>query len=160
MYRNRVAALIINKQNEFLLINLNSFEDWFFAIPGGGIEEGETAEDAVYREIREELGIEKTCLEYIGKSDAPLRYTFKIPRIRDDGRQYEGSDSVFFGFAFVGNDGDIKLQADEVKAYKWVPYADLGKYLLFDNQLGGTDGKIREIFPAIADPTAFPSSRD
>jgi ADP-ribose pyrophosphatase YjhB (NUDIX family) len=50
MYRKGVSALIINKNDEFLLVNLKSFEEKYFAIPGGGVEQGETLEDAVYRE--------------------------------------------------------------------------------------------------------------
>jgi hypothetical protein len=42
MYRKGVSALIINNKNEFLLVNIESFEERFFAILGGGIEESET----------------------------------------------------------------------------------------------------------------------
>ena len=68
MFRKGVSALIINKKQELLLVNLESFEPHFFAIPGGGIEEGESKEEAVYREIGEELGIEEKSLKLIGKS--------------------------------------------------------------------------------------------
>ena len=63
LFRKGVSALIINDKNEFLLVNLESFETRFFSIPGGGIEEKETLEDAAYREIKEELGIVKQSLE-------------------------------------------------------------------------------------------------
>jgi ADP-ribose pyrophosphatase YjhB (NUDIX family) len=53
MYRKGVSALIVNENNEFLLVNLESFEEKYFAVPGGGIERGETLENAVYREMRE-----------------------------------------------------------------------------------------------------------
>lgn len=53
MHRKGVSALIINQNQEFLLVNLNSFEDKYFAIPGGGQEDGESLEDTVYREILE-----------------------------------------------------------------------------------------------------------
>ena len=39
MYRKGVSALIINGKQEFLVVNLKSFEDKYFSIPGGGIEE-------------------------------------------------------------------------------------------------------------------------
>ena len=47
MYRKGVSALIINKNKEFLLVNLESFREEFFAVPGGGIEQRETLENAV-----------------------------------------------------------------------------------------------------------------
>ena len=42
MFRKGVSAIVINKKNEFLLVNLESFEDKYFAIPGGGVEQEET----------------------------------------------------------------------------------------------------------------------
>ena len=53
MYRKGVSALVINDQQEFLLVNLESFEERFFAIPGGGLDAGESLESAVYRELFE-----------------------------------------------------------------------------------------------------------
>lgn len=145
MYRKGVSALIQNEKNEFLLVNLNSFEEKYFAIPGGGAEESENLEDAVYREIEEELGIYKNSLELVGKNDAPLRFMFTVPKIKE-GKEYVGSERYFFGFRFVGSDDEIKLQESEVRAYKWVSSGELDKYLLFDKQLEETTKKILEIF--------------
>lgn len=146
MFRKGVAAIIVNKNKEFLLVNLISFEEKYFAIPGGGSEEGESLEDTVYREIKEELGIEKESLELIGKSDKPLQFKFKVIKLSRDGNEYEGSEKHFFGFKFTGNDNEIELKKDEVRSYKWVPISNLKDYLLFENQLEDTGEKIREIF--------------
>jgi putative (di)nucleoside polyphosphate hydrolase len=147
MYRKGVSALIVNKKDEFLLVNLVSFEDRFFAIPGGGVEEGESLEAAVYREAKEELGIGKDSLELIDKSKEPVSFKFKTIKINREGVEYEGSERHFFGFRFNGDDSEIKLQEDEVSAYRWSSFAELDKYLLFDNQLDETSEKILEIFP-------------
>ncbi len=45
MYRKGVSALIVNKNQEFLLVNLESFEHRFFAVPGGGVVENEALEE-------------------------------------------------------------------------------------------------------------------
>lgn len=146
MYRKGISALIVNPKKEFLLVNLVSFEERFFAIPGGGLEKGEELEEAAYREIKEELGIESSSLEKIGVSNHPLIFTFKTPKINSEGKEYLGSERHFFAFKFIGTDDDIHLAENEVRAYKWVPFSDLGKYLLFDNQLSDTTEKIKEIF--------------
>jgi putative (di)nucleoside polyphosphate hydrolase len=149
MFRKGVSALIINKKNEFLLVNLESFEDMYFAIPGGGVERGETLEKAVYREIYEELGIKQKNLQIVGQSDIPLRFKFKVIKLNRDGVEYEGSERYFFGFKFIGSESDIKLQEDEIRSYKWVSYETLKDYLLFDNQLAETTEKILELFPFV-----------
>ncbi len=146
MYRQGVAALIMNKNQEFLLVNLKSFETKYFAIPGGGLESGESLEDIVYREIKEELGINKNLLELVGKSEIPLKTKFKVIKLSRDGNEYEGSEKYYFGFRFLGADEDISLGENEVREYKWVSFNELDKYLLFDNQLEETIEKIKEIF--------------
>ena len=147
MYRKGVSALIINKKRELLLVNLVSFKEEFFAVPGGGIEEGETLEEAVYREIQEEPGINKNSLEFVGKTIFPLKFKFKVIKMTRNGVNYEGSERYFFGFLFTGDDSEIKFIDGEVRTYKWVPKAQLKDYLLFDNQLQETLEKIAEIFP-------------
>ncbi len=149
MFRKGVSALIINEKNEFLLVNLESFEDMYFAIPGGGVERGETLEKAVYREIYEELGIKQNDLQIVGQSDIPLRFKFKVIKLNHDGVEYEGSERYFFGFKFIGGESGIKLQEGEIRFYKWVSYENLKDHLLFDNQLVETTEKILELFPFV-----------
>jgi len=149
MFRKGVSAIITNNKNEFLLVNLESFEDMYFAIPGGGVELGETLEKAVYREIYEELGIKQKDLQIVGQSDIPLRFKFKVIKLNRDGVEYEGSERYFFGFKFIGSESDIKLQEGEIRSYKWVSYETLKDYLLFDNQLVETTEKILELFPFV-----------
>ena len=149
LFRKGVSALIINDKNEFLLVNLESFETRFFAIPGGGLESGETLEEAMYREIKEELGIEKQSLEFLGTSKEPIQFLFKTRKLDRDGITYDGSERHFFAFRFVGEDSAIKLQEGEIRAYKWVSYDNLKSHLLFDNQLEETSEKILELLPFI-----------
>lgn len=147
MFRKGVSALIINSNQEFLLVNLQSFKTHFFAIPGGGLEDDESLEDAVYREVEEEIGIYKDSLEFIGESKQPVQFKFNLNR---EGKEYEGSERYFFGFRFIGNDDEIKLQESEVRAYRWVSFEDLKDCLLFDNQLEETTEKIIELFPFVS----------
>lgn len=147
LFRKGVSALIINNKNEFLLVNLEAFENHFFAIPGGGLEKNESITDAIYREIQEELGIDKQSLELVGICKKPLQFRFKTKKLYRDGIEYDGSERHFFGFKFTGNESEIKLQAGEIRSYKWVSYNNLKDYLLFDNQLEETSEKLLEIFP-------------
>lgn len=54
--RNR-AGIILIEDNKLALIERQRAGKHYFAFPGGGIEEGETPEQAAVREAQEELGI-------------------------------------------------------------------------------------------------------
>lgn len=58
-----VAGLVINDSGEVLLVN-SPRRGWEY--PGGMVEPGETFEDALLREIREESGIEAEIVGFIG----------------------------------------------------------------------------------------------
>ena len=107
-------------------------------------------EEAVYREIQEEVGIERKSLKLVGKSDNPLKIELKEIKLKYGDKEYAGSERYFFGFHFLGKDSEIKLQENEVRMYKWVPFLKLRDYLLFDNQLQETLKKILEIFPHLS----------
>ncbi len=113
--------------------------------PGGGIEGSETLEEAAYREIGEELGINNSLLELIGHSINPIYLKFKTKKLTRDSIEYDGMERYFFGFKFVGDNNNIKLQEAEIRSFKWVKYEDLKDFLLFDGQLQDTEKKIEEI---------------
>lgn len=54
--RKRVAAIII-KDNKILLLRRIKDGREYFVFPGGGIEKGESLEEAIIREAQEELGL-------------------------------------------------------------------------------------------------------
>lgn len=147
MLRKGVSALIVNSRSEFLLVNLESFENHFFAVPGGGLDDGESVNDAIYREIQEELGIARQSLLFVGVCKEPLRFKFKTKKLYRNGTEFDGSERYFFGFRFIGSNDEIKLKKDEIRSYRWVSFEKLKDYLLFDNQLEETQEKLLELFP-------------
>ena len=56
MIRNRGAAIIV-QEGKIALIKRIREEETYYVFPGGGIEEGETPEEATKREVYEELGV-------------------------------------------------------------------------------------------------------
>ena len=58
-----VAALVTNKRGEILLVN-SPWRGWEY--PGGLIEPGETFQEALHREIREEAGVEVEITGFVG----------------------------------------------------------------------------------------------
>lgn len=75
-FRKGVASIVINTKNEFLLVNLESFKEEFFTVPGGGQDNNEPLIETAYRELKEELNIDKDELELIGSCDNPSTFYF------------------------------------------------------------------------------------
>ena len=58
-----VAALVTNDQGQILMVN-SPWRGWEY--PGGLIEPGETFQQALHREIREEAGVEVEITGFVG----------------------------------------------------------------------------------------------
>jgi len=50
-----VSLLLIEKNKEFLLLKRS--DNGLYGLPGGGVEENETPNDALIREVKEEMGV-------------------------------------------------------------------------------------------------------
>jgi TDG/mug DNA glycosylase family protein len=60
--RQGVRAVVVDPDDRILLLRYaNEYDEWWIA-PGGGVDEGETDEQALRRELREELGLEQLDL--------------------------------------------------------------------------------------------------
>jgi mutator protein MutT len=64
--RVRSAAVLI-QNNSLALIERHRAGLHYFTFPGGGVDEGESPEQAVVREVREELGVEVRVVRLVAK---------------------------------------------------------------------------------------------
>ncbi|MBT2691659.1 NUDIX hydrolase [Bacillus sp. ISL-55] len=64
MTRPRAFAAII--KDNYILMTKHVYPDGsFWTLPGGGLEAGETFEDAVIREVREEVNLDVEVVDYL-----------------------------------------------------------------------------------------------
>ena len=117
-YRENVAAIIINKDKKVLMCEHVWIDD-AWQLPQGGIEKNEKEEDAILRELNEELG--STSFEILGKMDEKIKY--KFPFYLKNKYGFPGQIQTFFLIYFTGNDSEIRFdnqEKPEFKAFEWV----------------------------------------
>jgi putative (di)nucleoside polyphosphate hydrolase len=89
-YRKNAAAVIVNSRGLLLACKrADKFKSW--QLPQGGIDQGETAEQAVLREVAEEIGLNE-C-QVLDSLEQPIRYQWP-PEIRRDG--FSGQEQYYF----------------------------------------------------------------
>ena len=120
-YRPNVASVIINKDNKILWAKRVDEDNWQF--PQGGIQKGETPEQAMYREVYEEVGLKKNSFEILGRSADWLKYDVPERFVKTywQGR-YKGQKQIWFLLKFIGSDDLINLNlhdSPEFDDWKW-----------------------------------------
>ncbi|MCB0324062.1 MAG: RNA pyrophosphohydrolase [Bdellovibrionales bacterium] len=90
LFRRNVAIVVLNTEGHLLACRRSDrFHTW--QLPQGGIEEGETEEAAMYRELREEIGTD--LVDIIGRLEEPIRYDWPEHLYY---RGYHGQEQSYF----------------------------------------------------------------
>jgi 8-oxo-dGTP diphosphatase len=71
IFRIGVFALIFNDEKQILLGHRRDIDWW--NLPGGGMESGETVDEALCREVREETGLEVKVERLVGVYSKPQK---------------------------------------------------------------------------------------
>ncbi|MBU4455056.1 WecB/TagA/CpsF family glycosyltransferase, partial [Patescibacteria group bacterium] len=118
-YRKNVIGFIFNNKNQVLLVNWIKDDD-YWGLPQGGVDNGESEDDALRREIKEEIGISNFKILDKFKNI----YKYKWPKGYTN-RGYKGQRQTLFILKFNGDDNDIKLCPWEHKEWKWADINNL-----------------------------------
>ena len=132
-YRPNVGIVLVNTRNEVFWGKRVNQHAWQF--PQGGIKHGETPQQAMYRELEEEIGLQADHVRLLGRTRDWLRYDVPekwMRRARHDaegaplGRAgYRGQKQIWFLLRMLGRDCDVKLRASghpEFDAWRWHDY--------------------------------------
>jgi putative (di)nucleoside polyphosphate hydrolase len=123
-YRPNVGIILCNCRNEVFWGKRVRQHSWQF--PQGGIDHGETPEQAMYRELNEEVGLDTQHVRILGRTREWLRYNVPDTWIKRDYRgHYRGQKQIWFLLRLTGHDCDVKLRASthpEFDAWRWTDY--------------------------------------
>ena len=132
-YRHGTVAFVLNKDNKILLVQKNIFRRNEWDGPGGGVDQGESADETIVRELKEELGSDKfnilKCSQTLDEYLWPREIIEK--RFLEHGNTYKGQIRKQYLVKFLGGDDEIVVQESEIRKYIWVEIKDLQKYLVF-----------------------------
>ncbi len=95
------VIVAVEKNNTILLARAGRFAENLYSVLAGFAEPGESLEDTVRREVREEVGIEVGNIRYFGSQPWPY------------------PDSLMIGFTASWSWGDITIDNDEITDARW-----------------------------------------
>ena len=121
-YRANVGIILVNMDGGLFWAKRIGEDAWQF--PQGGIRESESPEQAVFRELHEEVGVTKESVEVIGSTEDWLRY--KIPAHLIRHHQVPcciGQKQRWFLLRFTGKESEVCLDISdrpEFDQWRWV----------------------------------------
>jgi NAD+ diphosphatase len=93
--------VLVERGNELLLARSRHFMPGMYSVLAGFVEPGESLEEAVVREVKEEVGIEVTDIKYFGSQPWPFPH------------------SLMIGFTATYVGGEISLDDSEIEDASW-----------------------------------------
>lgn len=123
-YRPNVGIILTNQRYEVFWGKRIREHSWQF--PQGGIKKGESPEEAMFRELYEEVGLKPEHVRILGRTRDWLRYDVPKQWVRREWRgTYKGQKQIWFLLRLIGRDSDISLRATskpEFDAWRWSNY--------------------------------------
>ena len=123
-YRPNVGIVICNRNGQVLWAKRCGQNSWQF--PQGGINDNESAEQAMYRELYEEVGLQPKDVRILYVSKHWLRYKLPKRLLRYDSKPMGiGQKQRWFLLQLVGDEKNINMQttkSPEFDGWRWVSF--------------------------------------
>ena len=138
-YRPCVGLMVVNRQRKIFTAQRLGFSSEAWQMPQGGIEDGEDALTAAYRELQEETSIDREKVQVLATSKDWLRYELPAdlkPKLWNG--LYKGQTQKWFLMRFLGTDSDVNLKTSvpEFSSWRWSSKNQLVKSIVsFKKQL-------------------------
>jgi putative (di)nucleoside polyphosphate hydrolase len=123
-FRANVGIVLIRDDRQVFVGGRSGGRGWQF--PQGGIGPGEQPEEALFRELKEEIGLEPQHVEIIASTRNWLRYRLPQQYQRHDTKPAcIGQKQRWFLLRFTGSESDIRFDTTdqpEFDRWRWIDY--------------------------------------
>lgn len=123
-FRHGVGIILVNAKRQLFLAKRIGKMAWQF--PQGGMKEDETPEQAMFRELNEEIGLKAEDVKVLSMTRRWLRYRLPERLIRHHSKPVcIGQKQKWFLLQLVNKDTQINLTATEspeFDSWAWVSY--------------------------------------
>jgi putative (di)nucleoside polyphosphate hydrolase len=123
-YRYGVGIILVNQNRQIFLAKRIGMPAWQF--PQGGMKEGETPEQTMYRELKEEVGLNPEDVTIIGSTRRWLRYRLPARLVRHYAKPLcIGQKQKWFLLRLANENAQVDLQGNghpEFDSWAWVSY--------------------------------------
>ena len=124
-YRPNVGLALFHREGlVFLGKRAGAEGPYQWQMPQGGVDRGESAAEAAFRELEEEIGVKPAHAELLEETADWLYYDFPMDVRKKLSRgRYRGQRQKWFAFRFKGRDSDIRLDTHtpEFSDWRWAP---------------------------------------
>lgn len=121
-YRPNVAAILQKSDGNILICQRADHpECWQF--PQGGIDKGESALQALHRELEEEIGLQASHYEVLAHQGG---YRYNFPADTPFRKGCVGQEQTYYLCQFPGKDSDLSLDHHEIEFidFRWIDPSD------------------------------------
>ncbi len=123
--RKNVVNVVFNKNDE-VFVGKRKHKPYFletdyWQFPQGGIDAMEQVVNAAKRELFEETAIQSSQVIAVSTHASSYKWINGRRRLWFNPLKYSGQDQNLVYWRFTGDDKEIKIDDDELVAYKWVP---------------------------------------
>ncbi len=124
-FKFRVSGIVIN-DNKILLVDMD--DSGFLCLPGGYVELGETTEQAICREMQEELGYKLEIVKYLGVVEN--FFVNKYSKTMHEICFYyllkpsKGEKAIYTDYSLIENDKGHNIKLN----FKWINIDTIDEY--------------------------------
>lgn len=151
-WRPNVAAIVMDSAGHVLLGSTPGRSPyWHF--PQGGVRKKETFQEAVCREVQEEVGLPPSACQVIARYGG-LRYHYRSKNSKSD--IWTGQEQTYFLLLCHEEKPAVRCLSAEFATLEWVPWQRLSKDLFVPFKLPAIKPALKAFFPKglVADPVA------